>query len=228
MTLPNYQTPTQRTLAAINRRRLHVGPPTLSDRIYPPTLVMDVVLVGAGAALIAILAQVVVPLWPVPSTGQIVGVLVVAFGLGVIRGPLAVLLYLLLGGFGLPIFTQAGAGWVHIAGPTGGYLVGFLVAGILAGVATIWGWERRFWSALAVSFGATLVVYAIGIVRLAQVNSYGVAEALEQGLYPLIVGGALKALLVATLVPLAWFAVQRADSTVTAAQNVTQTPRLRP
>ncbi|PWB96670.1 biotin transporter BioY [Salinibacterium hongtaonis] len=228
MSLPNYQTPTQRLLASTNKRRLHVGPATLLDRVYPPTLVMDAVLVGAGAALIGILAQVVVPLWPVPSTGQIVGVLVVSFALGVIRGPLAVALYLLLGGFGLPMFTQAGAGWSHIAGQTGGYLVGFLFAAVVAGIVTLWGWERKFWSALAVSCGATLLVYAIGVVWLAHVNDYGLAEALEQGLYPLIVGGGLKSLLVAALVPFAWFALQRADSAVIAAQRNPATPRLRP
>jgi biotin transport system substrate-specific component len=75
---------------------LAVGGPTIADRAFPGALVTDVVLVAAGVALVALAAQLYVPLWPVPISGQTLAVLLVGTTLGASRGALSMVLYPLL------------------------------------------------------------------------------------------------------------------------------------
>src|ERR1700712_503177 len=91
--------------------------PVLADRLIPRSLVADTALVVAGAALTAGLAQVVVPLWPVPITGQTLAVLLVGGTLGSVRGTLAMVLYAVIGILGLPVFSDASSGVSTLLGP---------------------------------------------------------------------------------------------------------------
>ena len=113
-------------------------PVTLADllpleRLAP--LVRDAALIVAGAALTALSAQVafIVPWTPVPYTLQTGAVLLVGTALGTIRGALSMLLYVLVGAVGLPVFAEASGGATHLIGATGGYLVGFVVAAAVVG-----------------------------------------------------------------------------------------------
>lgn len=191
-------------LNALNRRRIHLGPATLADRIFAPALLMDIVLVLCGAVIVAMAAQFVVPLWPVPSTGQIIGVLCVGYSLGSVRGGLAVLLYVAMGAAGLPVFNQGASGWEHLAGATGGYLVGFVVAAVLAGLCAARGLDRRFVSNLICSFAITQLVYVFGVVRLMMVNDYDLNSAIAEGFTPLFLAGVMKVLVVAVAIAGAW------------------------
>src|SRR5215211_7816571 len=108
-------------------------PATLADlllfeRITPG--IRDIALVVGGAALTALAAQVAftVPWTPVPYTLQTGAVLLVGTALGTARGTLSMLLYVLVGAAGLPVFAQGSGGAEHLIGATGGYLVGFIVA----------------------------------------------------------------------------------------------------
>ncbi len=105
-----------------------VGRPTIADRLFSRTLALDLVLVAAGAALTSIAAQIAIPLWPVPVTMQTLAVLLVGVSLGAVRGALSMVLYAVLGVVGLPVFSDASSGFSVIAGPTGGYIVGFIFA----------------------------------------------------------------------------------------------------
>ena len=105
---------------------LAVGRPTLADRLVRRSLATDLVLIAAGAALTAIAAQVAVPLWPVPITGQTLAVLIVGSSLGAVRGMLSMVLYAALGIVGLPVFSDASHGVGVLLGATGGYIVGFI------------------------------------------------------------------------------------------------------
>ena len=96
--------------------------PTLVDRVVSRSLATDAALVVAGTALVAILAQVAIPLWPVPVTGQTLAVLLVGASLGAARGAASLSLYAVLGGLGLPIYSDAASGWTVLLGPTGGYI----------------------------------------------------------------------------------------------------------
>ena len=107
-------------------------------------LARDVVLVLSGSLLIAITAQLTLPMWPVPLTGQTFGVLLVGALLGRRLGPISVMTYIGEGAMGLPFFQGGGAGVAHLFGPTGGYLAGFVVAAFIVGWLCELGWDRRW------------------------------------------------------------------------------------
>ena len=117
-----------------------------------------------GSALLAASAQVALPMWPVPATLQSLVVLLLG-GLGGARlGLAAVALYLAEGVLGLPVFAGGIAGPVALAGPTAGYLLGFLPAAWLAGVLTRHGgWWRQALGLLA----AHCVLFVPGVLWLA-------------------------------------------------------------
>jgi len=177
----------------------------LADRVLGRSLALDAVLVVAGATLTALLAQVAVPLWPVPVTGQTLAVLLVGASLGAARGALSLALYAVLGIVGLPVFSDFGAGAGVILGPTGGYIVGFVAAAALVGWLSERAWERKVLKALATFAAGTLVVFAFGLPWLAVALQLDLAQTLQFGLWPFLVGGAIKAAIAAGLLPLAWW-----------------------
>lgn len=190
---------------------LAVGRPTLVDRLVARNLAMDVVLVAAGAALVAVAAQISVPLWPVPITGQTLAVLIVGASLGALRGTLSMVLYAVLGIVGLPVFSDASHGFGVIAGPTGGYIVGFVFAAALTGWVAQHAWDHRILGAIASFAAGSLMTFVIGLPWLAVVLHLNLQQTLEGGLYPFMIGGVVKALLAAGFIRLAWFGVNRAD-----------------
>lgn len=207
-----YDTFTQRLRRAgarINRHRFHLGPETLADRIFPTSLAMDVVLTLAGTTLVAVGAQFVVPLWPVPSTGQSVGVLFMGFLLGPLRGLTAMVLYLALGAAGLPIFNSGGGGLDHLLGETGGYLFGFILAVLIAGFFTTRGWIERFPLAFLASSLGSFSIFITGIPWLMVRHGYSIIDALTFGLLPLITAAIVKSLFLAVVVHALWRANER-------------------
>lgn len=186
--------------------------PVLADRVFSRSILMSVALVTAGAVITAAAAQLAVPLWPVPITGQTLAVLLVGSTLGAVRGALSMVLYAVLGIVGLPVFSDASAGFGVIAGPTGGYIVGFVFAAALVGWVAERSWDHRFLGAIASFLGGTVVTFAFGMVWLASTLGLTVEQTLQGGLYPFIIGGFLKALLAASLIPLAWRAQKRLAS----------------
>ncbi len=195
---------------------LAVGRPTLADRIFSRTLALDVVLIAAGAAVTAVAAQIAVPLWPVPITGQTLAVLLVGVTLGATRGALSLALYAVLGIVGLPVFSDYSSGWSVIAGPTGGYIVGFIFAAALAGWLAQREWDRKLVRAFLAFLAGSVVPFAFGLPWLAAaLGGYGLPNdlnsVLQAGLYPFILGGVIKAALGAGIISLAWFAIAKSD-----------------
>ena len=92
------------------------------------------VVTAFGAAIIAVLAQMTIPLPLIPITGQTLAIGLIVTILGKKNGTLAVLLYILLGAIGLPVFSGFSGGLAVIVGPTGGYIIGFLVQAYLMGL----------------------------------------------------------------------------------------------
>jgi biotin transport system substrate-specific component len=173
--------------------------------------VRDIALVVAGALLIFLTARIVIPVpgSPVPITGQTFGVLLVGGALGFRRGLVAVLLYVLLGVIGLPFFAEGKGGISVIWGATGGYLIGFVVAGGLVGRLAELGWDRKLGGALGAMLIGSVVIYAIGLPWLGVVASASPAETIEMGLTPFLFGDALKLILAGVLFPVAWWVVGR-------------------
>lgn len=180
---------------------------TLRHAALPETgLLADVLLVFLGAGLIAGAAQVAIPLpfTPVPITGQTFAVLLVGAALGTARGGASVLLYLLLGLVGAPVYAHGASGWAVIAGASGGYLVSFPLAAALTGFLAERRWDRRFSSAVGAMLTGNLVIYLVGLPWLAVVLHTGLEKTLELGLYPFVPGDILKLYLAAALLPAAW------------------------
>ncbi len=181
----------------------------LADRVFGRTLALDAVLVLAGAALTALLAQVAVPLVPVPVTGQTLAVLLVGATLGAARGAIALGVYAALGIVGLPVFSDFGSGLGVVLGPTGGYILGFVAAAALVGWLSERAWERQVLKALATFAAGTLVVFALGLPWLAVTLQLDLAQTLNAGLWPFLLGGAIKTAIAAGLLPLAWWGADR-------------------
>jgi biotin transport system substrate-specific component len=132
-------------------------------------LLFDSVMIIGATILIALSAQFAfsVPFSPVPITGQSFAVILTGALLGSRRGALAIILYLLEGISGIPVFAQAQAGLIHIFGPTGGYLLGFIPAAFLTGFLAESGWGKNILSAIAMMTTGVIVIFVIGLSVLA-------------------------------------------------------------
>jgi biotin transport system substrate-specific component len=181
----------------------------LADRILPRHLVVDAVLVVLGAALVGGLAQLYVPLWPVPVTGQTLGVLLVGATLGTVRGGIAMVVYAAFGIIGVPWFSEASSGWGVVAGPTGGYIIGFIASAVLVGWFSEREWDRKLFKAIAIFLGGSAVVFAFGLPWLAFALGLNLEQTLDGGFYPFIIGGLIKAAIAGVLLPLAWFGADK-------------------
>ena len=127
----------------------------------------NIVVTFAGAAILALLSQIAIslPFTPVPITGQTLGVALLALTLGRNRGLSSVVLYLMLGAAGLPVFAQAQSGLVF--GPTMGYLIGMLLATVLMGSLADKGWTSSFKKTLFAAFMGTVITFVVGVSVLA-------------------------------------------------------------
>lgn len=181
----------------------------LADALLPRTAVVSTALVLGGALLTAGAAQLSVPIWPVPITGQTLAVLLVGSALGARRGALSMLVYALLGVVGLPVFADGSAGIGVLVGPSGGYIVGFVAAAALVGwVAERFG-DRPLRNALLSFALGTVVTFVAGMAWLAVALGLDLQQTLQYGLYPFVLGGVVKTLIGAGVISLGWTAALR-------------------
>jgi biotin transport system substrate-specific component len=178
-------------------------PNVFADRIFKQnSLLKDALLVLGGSLFIALLAQVEIPLIPVPITGQTLGVLLIGMLLGPWRGAFSLMLYLTEGAVGLPFFAGGAAGVGVLSGATGGYLMGFVFAAFVTGWLAQRGWDRHFLKTALIMLVGNLVIYIPGLLWLNAVVSSENVFAI--GLYPFIVGDLIKLALAAALMPSLW------------------------
>ena len=177
-------------------------PRVLAD-LVPGAFARDVALVIGAAVLTGLVAQVSLPLpfTPVPVTLQTLTVLLAGAALGPIRGGLSMLLYLVAGVAGVPWFSQQESGW---ALATFGYIIGFVVAATLVGALARRGADRTVLGAAFLMVLGNLVIYAIGVAWLANWIPLDLPAALQAGMWPFLIGDALKIVLAAGLLPAAW------------------------
>ena len=171
---------------------------------YQASLPWKITLSLAVAALTGLLAQARMPLpfTPVPLTGQTFAVLLVGAVLGSRRGAASLLLYLLQGILGLPFFAGGASGLAYLTGPTGGYLVGFVVAASLIGLLAARGLDRRIPSALLAFLVGEVFIYLFGVSWLSVY--LGIQRALVAGFLPFLIGDAIKLAAAALVLPAAW------------------------
>jgi biotin transport system substrate-specific component len=181
----------------------------LADAI-PGARVRDAVLVLAGALFTALLAQVAinVPPSPVPVTGQTLAVGLVGATLGARRGTAAMVLYALMGLF-LPVYAEGNSGWDVVTGASGGYIVGFIFATGVVGYLAERGADRKALTAFVSFVAAQLIVFAFGLVGLKLAVGQDWSWTVHNGFSIFIVGGLVKALVGAAVLPSAWQLVRR-------------------
>src|SRR3984893_686685 len=132
-------------------------------------------LVVAFSLLTALSAQFVIPIGPVPITGQTFAVLLTGALLGSRLGAMAMIAYLIEGASGLPFFYGGSGGILHLLGPTGGYLVAFPAAAFITGAFAEHGWDKRFvTAAAAMNIGSVLIILS-GWAWLSQFMAASVA-----------------------------------------------------
>jgi biotin transport system substrate-specific component len=184
----------------------------LADTI-PQARVRDATLVLAGALLTALLAQIEVhvPPSPVPVTGQTLAVGLVGATLGARRGAASLLLYALLGLL-LPFYAGGESGWHVVWGASGGYIVGFVFAAGAIGWLAERGADRKALAAFAAFVIGQLIVFAFGLagLKIAVDQSWG--WTIHNGFSIFIVGGLIKALVGALVLPSAWTLVRRFEA----------------
>lgn len=170
-----------------------------------------VALIFAGALLIYLTARIAFPVpgSPVPVTGQTFGVLLVGGALGFRRGLAATAVYVALGLIGLPFFAEGKGGLSIVLGATGGYLIGFVIAGAIVGRLAELGWDRHLAGAVGAMAIGNALIYVVGLPWLAVVTRSDVQTTLANGLYPFVLGDILKLILAAIVFPAAWWVVGR-------------------
>ncbi|GIV15325.1 MAG: hypothetical protein KatS3mg022_0760 [Armatimonadota bacterium] len=181
-------------------------------KVKPYTLLYDFLCIVGSTPFIALTAQVAIPLpfSPVPITGQTLAVLLTGVLLGSRRAGWCMFAYLVEGMAGLPVFAGGKAGIAHLLGPTGGYLLGFMPAAMLAGWLAEKGWDRRFGTALTAMFLGNVVIYLFGLPWLAYF--VGAERVLVAGCLPFIPGDLIKILLATAMLPAGWKLLKRFES----------------
>lgn len=202
---------------------LPLSAPTLVNAVLPQVsgrraaLARNVALAVAGSLLLVLAAKIKVPFWPVPMTLQTLAVLGLGAAFGSRLGAATVALYIAYGLAGLPVFTNTppvAAGPLYLVGPTGGFLIGFVLAAAVAG----WAAERNasalrlvtgFVAASALILGLGCLWLALGAQMASGATGVGFAKAFALGVQPFLLGDALKTALAASLVAASWSIVRR-------------------
>ena len=172
------------------------------------------VFVCVGSAILAISAKIKVPFYPVPMTLQTLAVMAIAAAYGSRLAVATVAVYLAEGLLGAPVFTNtppAVAGPAYFLGPTGGFLIGFLLIALIVGLATDRGWDRSIPKLFAAMIAADILCFAIGFAWLAWfarlssgATGIGLAGAWNNGVVPFLLADLVKIALAACLIPAAW------------------------
>lgn len=146
------------------------------------------------AAMVAAGAYMVVHIGPVPISMQPFFVFLAGYVLGPVQGTVCMLLYLAAGAIGLPVFAGGKSGLAHLVGPTGGYLFGYLLAAMIAGLGprlgrgAVMGWIPGLLTGLA----ALVVLYGLGVFWLKHAIDASWGKTLAVGCYPFIGWDLLK------------------------------------
>jgi len=162
-------------------------------------LLRNAVLVLAGTAVLAISAHVQVPFWPVKMSMQTFVVFVLAVAYGGRLAAATVIAYLAEGAVGLPVFV-GGSGIAYLAGPTAGYLAGFVVAALVIGTLAERGMMRTWPAALGAFLAGDAIIFALGVAWLSTI--IGFERALTAGFLMFLPAEALKIALATALTPL--------------------------
>jgi len=187
---------------------------TIADIIWPSRpqarIFRAAALMLLGMCLLTLSAKIQIPFWPVPMTMQTLVVLVIGMAYGWRLGAATVLAYLVTGAAGLPVFAGTparGIGLAYMMGPTGGFLLGFLISAAIVGFLGERGWDRSVLrTAVAMVLGQAIITLA-GVAWLAIL--FNLPKAIEVGFKPFLAASLLKVALGIVLMPTIWKLLDR-------------------
>ena len=154
-----------------------------------------------GSIILIISAKIKVDLYPVPMTLQPLAVLMIGMLFGRNLAIATIGLYILQGIAGFPVFANGG-GLLYLFGPTGGFIVGFFIAGLVLGELADRGWGRNILSSIFCMMLGMFIIYFFGILQLSAIK--GFEFAIIKGFYPFLVGDLYKLIVAGILVPFIW------------------------
>ena len=154
--------------------------------------IRQMTLISLFAALTAVGAFISVPLYLVPLSLQSLFTLLAAMILGSVMGASSQIIYVLLGVIGLPVFAGFKAGIGILFGPTGGFLLGFIISAYIIGKIVELKKEKNIFYYFLVGIIGTIILYIIGITQLSLVTGIGIKKAITVGMLPFLPGDILK------------------------------------
>ena len=171
----------------------------LTKAISNNKLIKSFIVIIMGSVLLTISAKIKIPFYPVPMTMQTFMVLFLGISFGYKIGVSAVMLYLLEGILGLPVFSNSpekGVGIAYFVGPTMGYLIGFIFASFLAGFLK---YNSNFFLTFIKLLLSTSIIYILGVIWLGSLIGWD-KPILQLGVYPFLLAELFKILLLTLLV----------------------------
>ena len=162
--------------------------------------ISDITRISLLATLICVSGYLIIPLpfSPVPATVQSLAVMLTGSLLSPLHAFVTLLLFILLGTIGLPVFAGGSSGIGVLFGPTGGYLAGFVLGAVV--ISIVKGRKPDLLRyGLANLLGGLLVVYALGILWLSQMTGMTLNNAFMVGAVPFLAGDVIKVFLAATI-----------------------------
>ena len=164
------------------------------------------VLAIIGSFLLTISAKVQIPFYPVPMTMQTLVVLLIGMTYGPYLAAVTISLYIIQGVMGFPVFA-GGGGIAYIVGPTGGYIIGFLISATFLGLLANRGWGKT-WKTTAI--GMIAGVFIIFLSGISWLSIYiGFEAAILKGFIPFIYADCLKIIIASFAMPTAWSFVDK-------------------
>jgi len=184
---------------------------SLRATVFPRSSAMtEALFVLGGVAFITLMARISIPVpgSPVPVTGQTLAVLLIGTTYGARLGLATFATYLVAGLAGAPLFapsaTAPNHGWARLAGATGGYLVGMLVASLVLGYLADRKADQKFRTSFPALLLGDAIIFVFGLAWLQHSIGTPFSKTIALGLTPFIFGEALKIAITATSLPLVW------------------------
>ncbi len=170
------------------------------------TRAINAALVIVGVGFMSVMAQVAIQPagWPVPITGQTLGMLLIGTSYGAGLGVSTMGAYLLIGALGAPIFSQGNSGFTALFGPTGGYLFGMLLASFAVGYLAERKWDIKVPTALLQMLIGEALIFIPGVLVLAASYHMGLGDAFYNGCVKFLGVEGIKIALAGTLLPGIW------------------------
>lgn len=196
-------------------QRPNMNQSTLAYALWPSreksALLRNAILMVGGTLLLWLSAKIQIPFYPVPLTMQTFVVLALGMAYGHRLAVATLLLYLAEGLAGLPVFAgtpEKGIGLAYMAGTTGGYLIGFLLAAAACGWLADRGWAKNVATTAVAMLIGNVIIYVPGLLWLAAVVGLD-KPIFEWGLTPFLLGDLTKLVLAAAVLPGLWRLVHK-------------------